>query len=103
MQKHPDELLPQVATALGFATASPELPAEYVGDDARIRYLFGEDARQAVEILINPFKVDPELNLAVFQLDFSLVAGRAQRWLELQSLKDQKTENNAKDGQQPQM
>jgi hypothetical protein len=85
MVKHPAEIMPQVAVALGFPIASPALPPNFAGHEPRIDYLFGDTARRAVELFTKPLDIDPRLNQAAFQLDFSLVPKRAMRWLNRQT------------------
>ena len=82
MKDRPEVFLPQVAVLTGFAIASPDLPHDFIGNEARILNLFGEKARKAVELLRQPFEISSDLDPSKYQLDFSLANSRAERWLQ---------------------
>ena len=77
----PQKFVPQVSHAIGLSFAHPELPSNFIVNEAPLQDLFGPRAKELMSNLSKPFPINPELDQAKYQIDLSLVVPRAQRWL----------------------
>jgi hypothetical protein len=75
---------PQIALVLGLTLTGPEVPANFIVNEAVLDGIFGLNAEAVMVELSKPFIINQpmkQFEAKVHGVDFSLVTMRAQKWL----------------------